>query len=89
MEYLGGSCQVCGENHPAACQFHHRDPSTKLFNITTKILVLTKKYPWDMIEAELDKCDLLCGNCHAKHHSVLTNVDGQWVIDNEKIKELI
>jgi hypothetical protein len=86
MAYLGSSCP-CGENHPAVCQFHHRDPSTKLFNLTTKILILTKKYPWDMIEAELDKCDLLCGNCHAKHHSVLTNLDSQWVVDDNKIKE--
>lgn len=72
LKYLGGifyRCASCGENHPAVLQFHHRDPEEKLFSVTVKILGTPKRFPWDMITAELDKCDILCGNCHAKHHS--------------------
>ena len=73
INYLGGSCG-CGENHPSALQFHHRDSSTKSFAITTKELSSPKKLPWDtVIVPELDKCDLLCANCHFKHHSTLSN----------------
>lgn len=73
VNYLGGACK-CGENHPSALQFHHRDPSTKLFAITTKELSSPKKMPWDtVIIPELDKCELLCSNCHFKHHSTLSD----------------
>jgi hypothetical protein len=66
VNYLGGKC-ACGQEHPSALQFHHRDPSTKRFAITTKVLGSPKKYPWDtVIVPELDKCDLLCANCHFK-----------------------
>jgi hypothetical protein len=72
INYLGGVCK-CGETHPSALQFHHRDPSTKLFAITSKELSTPKKRPWDtVIVPELDKCELLCSNCHFKHHSKLT-----------------
>lgn len=73
VNYLGGACK-CGENHPSALQFHHRDPSTKSFGITTKELSSPKKMPWNsMIIPELDKCELLCSNCHFKHHSTLSD----------------
>jgi len=72
INYLGGACK-CGEDHPSALQFHHRDPSTKSFSITSKELSTPKKRPWDtVIIPELDKCDLLCSNCHFKHHSGLS-----------------
>lgn len=66
---LGSVCQICGFDHPAALQFHHRDPSTKAFGITTKTLSTPKKFPWEVILEEIAKCDLLCGNCHAVSHS--------------------
>lgn len=73
VEYLGGKCMLCGFDHPSALQFHHRDPSQKLFNITSKELSMPRKYPWEtMIIPELDKCDLLCANCHFLTHTVLT-----------------
>lgn len=80
MALLGGKCQRCPEDHPAALQFHHRDPSTKRFSISTKTLAMTRKYPWPVIEEEVAKCDLLCANCHAKHHSVLIRVGDEWVV---------
>jgi len=73
VEYLGSKCMRCGFDHPSALQFHHRDPSTKLFNITSKELSMPRKYPWEtMILPELDKCDLLCANCHFLEHTILT-----------------
>lgn len=72
INYLGGTCK-CGEQHPSALQFHHRDPATKLFGITSKELSTPKKRSWDtVIVPELDKCDLVCANCHFKEHAVLS-----------------
>lgn len=72
---LGSKCQRCDETHPAALQFHHRDPSTKLFPVTTKQITTPKRFPWEMIVEEIMKCDLLCSNCHAKHHSTWLDED--------------
>lgn len=80
INYLGGRCTRCGFNHPSALQFHHREPSTKLFSITSKELSTPKKRPWaTSIIPELDKCDLLCSNCHFVEHAVL---------DPERVREL-
>lgn len=73
INYLGGRCKSCGFDHPAGLQFHHRDPATKSFGITTKELGSPRKYSWDsVIKPELDKCDLLCSNCHFVHHTVVS-----------------
>lgn len=69
VQILGGKCQRCGFTHPGALQFHHRDPSQKLFNISSKTLTSPKKYPWDLVAAEIKKCDLLCANCHFIEHN--------------------
>jgi 5-methylcytosine-specific restriction endonuclease McrA len=71
--YKGGSCQECGEDHPAALNFHHRDPSTKSFDVNSKTLSMPNKIPWSTMRDEIEKCDLLCGNCHNKHHSAWTD----------------
>ena len=62
--YLGGKCSKCGYNaHLAALEFHHTD-NNKEFSIGAK---LNKK--WESIVKELDKCILLCSNCHRIEHS--------------------
>jgi len=64
VEYLGGKCKICGYNKClAALSFHHRDPAEKDFSFD-KIKCST----WDAVAKELDKCDLLCCNCHMEHH---------------------
>lgn len=60
--YLGGKCKLCGYNKSVnALQFHHRDRSTKKFPISGN-----HARAWDKIVKELDKCDLLCANCHSE-----------------------
>lgn len=61
VEYLGGKCQECGySGHRAALQFHHIEPGTKSFTIGSKVTIA-----WKKLVPELDKCILLCANCHA------------------------
>jgi hypothetical protein len=65
IEYLGGKCRHCGySENQAALEFHHRDPNEKEFTIGH---VANKS--WEFIKKELDKCDLLCSNCHRIEHS--------------------
>lgn len=65
IDYKGGCCESCGFNmHPAALQFHHTDPLTK--DVSWDKLRLRA---WNKIQTELDKCQLLCANCHAIVHS--------------------
>lgn len=69
VAYKGGSCEICGYNKClAALTFHHRDPETKAFGISDIMSI----YSWSRIKRELDKCHLLCSNCHCEaHHGVL------------------
>ena len=62
----GGSCNLCGYNkNITALEFHHRDSSTKDFSIDIRKLANTKK---ETLLLELEKCDLICANCHREHH---------------------
>ena len=63
VEYLGSICVDCGDSlHPSKMQFHHREPSEKEYGISSK---LSNGWSLDRLKPELDKCDLLCSNCHA------------------------
>jgi hypothetical protein len=64
IEYLGGQCNKCEKNwHPAIYEFHHTDPTTKDRD-PSKMLMLS----WKRLKSELDKCKLLCANCHRLIH---------------------
>jgi len=57
-------CRECGERHPACLEFHHRDPAQKKFLIASVAFRLSDA---KMLE-EVEKCDVLCSNCHRKMH---------------------
>jgi hypothetical protein len=66
IEYKGGSCKICGYNKCiGALEFHHRNPNKKEFNISGRSIKFEK------IKVELDKCDLVCCNCHRELHEEL------------------
>ena len=65
IAYKGSKCTHCGNEFPyAAMTFHHVDPSNKSY-VWNKLRLKS----WDKITNELDKCILLCANCHAIEHS--------------------
>lgn len=55
---------ACGENHPACLDFHHSNSKTKEFSIASKI----RNYSKERILKEINKCIVLCSNCHRKLH---------------------
>lgn len=62
--YLGGRCQRCGYNSCfKALTFHHRVSTEKSFTVSQML-----DRAWGILRAELDKCDLLCFNCHMEEH---------------------
>jgi hypothetical protein len=65
IEYKGGVCNSCGYNKCIdALDFHHVNQSTKKFAIGGSY-----NRNWASIKLELDKCELLCSNCHRERHS--------------------
>lgn len=58
-------CEQCGVSDPAVLDCHHPDPSTKEMEIGTMV---TYGYSKDKLEAELERCYVLCSNCHRKLH---------------------
>jgi hypothetical protein len=64
----GRKCKTCGYSKSvSALCFHHRDPATKQFNISGNNLT---KRPFRELVDEVEKCDVLCLNCHAELHDV-------------------
>lgn len=66
VKMKGGCCEKCGYNkNYSALTFHHIDPSTKKFGITTRE---AGSFPKEVLLEELSKCILLCHNCHMELH---------------------
>ena len=58
-------CSKCGDSRWYVLDFHHVDPEQKLFNLGC---ALSDKYSIDSIKKEIDKCIVLCSNCHRELH---------------------
>jgi uncharacterized CHY-type Zn-finger protein len=62
---FGGKCQLCGyDKCMGALDFHHLDPAKKKINLGLAII----QWSWEKVKPELDKCILLCANCHRELH---------------------
>jgi 5-methylcytosine-specific restriction endonuclease McrA len=60
IEYKGGECQICGyKKYPGALDLHHIS-GQKSFSIGDKGYTRS----WERTKEELDKCILVCANCH-------------------------
>ena len=81
VEYKGGCCQKCDyKKSIRALTFHHIDPKQKDFGISGK------SYSFEKIKKEIDKCVLLCSNCHSEAHDEIEE-NGYSDIVNDIIKK--
>ena len=66
VEYKGGACKICGYSRCIDnLTFHHRKPNEKEFQISSV------SSGFEKIKVEVDKCELLCHNCHGEVHAGL------------------
>ena len=72
IEYKGGTCQKCGYcKYQGALELHHIDKTKKSFAIGDKGYTRS----WEKVKAELDKCVLLCANCHREVGAGLLTIE--------------
>lgn len=66
-------CMDCSENDPVVLEFDHRDPATKLFAIGD-----ARRLGWslDKLMREIEKCDVVCANCHRRRTYKQLNWNG-------------
>ena len=68
VSHKGGKCNLCGYDRCLeALEFHHLDPSQKDFAISQR----GHSRSWERVRKELDKCVMLCANCHREIHAGL------------------
>jgi len=73
IQAAGGSCSVCGYKiNLAALVFHHTDASAKDFKLDMRSLSNRK---FGAVMDEIEKCILVCANCHAELHNPHLNLD--------------
>lgn len=64
VDHFGDQCLDCKKTYPQyVYQFHHTDPTQKDFN-PSAAMTMSLKTMWK----ELDKCVMLCANCHIIRH---------------------
>lgn len=62
------SCERCGlsgQDNAWALEFHHREPETKVALVSSLVAAGASK---NKIMAEVEKCEVVCSNCHRKEH---------------------
>ena len=66
IQYKGNKCEICGyDKCRQALEFHHKDTTLKDFGISAKGYTRA----WKNIKNELDKCIMVCANCHRELHN--------------------
>jgi len=86
-DYKNNECEICGLKRNTIddleiFDFHHKDRSNKSFELGDKI----EDRSWVTIKLELDKCMMLCANCHRKQHLYVRNETVVEFAENIKYK---
>ena len=72
IKYKGEKCSICNYNKcKDALEFHHIDPKEKDFIISDRSISFT----WDEAKKELDKCIVVCSNCHREIHAGIRKIE--------------
>ncbi len=71
MKNKSNQCEACKQQYELCVyDFHHLDPAQKDFSLSGHRI---RQHSWKDIVKEIDKCRLLCANCHRLEHWALTN----------------
>lgn len=80
VKYKGGKCEVCGyDKCIQALEFHHLNNKGKDFGISDRGYTRS----WQKVKQEIDKCILLCANCHRELHAGLLQLPRE-IVDEKR-----
>lgn len=65
-------CAKCGDNRAYVLDYHHIDPNIKEMNISR---MLSNRSNINHVIQEIDKCIILCSNCHRELHYLNISID--------------
>ena len=93
IEYKGGKCEKCGFNEsiPDCYSFHHLNPTQKSFGISSGLSNHGKSKSLEECKKEVDKCALVCNNCHAKIHyeKYINDIRNRAIDTNYNVSDLL
>lgn len=58
-------CELCGEQDSCCLDLHHLDPKEKDIEVS----LIIHSWSWKRIQQEVQKCIIICANCHRKVHA--------------------
>jgi len=58
-------CERCGESHWSCLEFHHPNPNEKEGNVASFV---SRGFSKERFLKEIEELEVLCANCHRKHH---------------------
>lgn len=81
VEYKGSKCVVCEYDRCIkALEFHHLNPHEKDFTLGSNT-----NRAWEKVKSEIDKCVLVCSNCHREIHDGLIDIKRYVTLNPDKI----
>jgi hypothetical protein len=89
IKIKGGGCEKCGyAKNIAALDFHHINPEEKTSKLDLRHF---SNNNIDKLELELNKCQLLCANCHREEHheNMDYNKVVEWLIQKESENNIL
>ncbi len=80
VKYKGGQCSICGYNRSIeVLDFHHLPEFKKKFGIAGQGLTRS----WESMKKEVDKCILICANCHRELHAGIVQLSRESEIEKQ------
>lgn len=79
------SCKVCGESDIRVLEFDHRNRKEKRDAVYT---LVSMGCSWETIMTEIEKCDILCANCHKKRTNIQFNSCRQRFLKNKELQDV-
>jgi hypothetical protein len=76
--FVDKKCMDCPVDNPVVLEFHHRIPELKCKSISK---MMSDGNSWERVLQEIDKCDILCSNCHKiRTHKQFNTYRNGWVL---------